>query len=49
MCEWFGWVRGSRVPGRYVHLPGRDIDRAYTAMLEEPRYQRLTKHNQPEV
>ncbi|QLD86159.1 tyrosine-type recombinase/integrase [Natronomonas halophila] len=42
MCEWFGWARGSRVPGRYVHLSGRDIDRAYTAMLDEPGYHRLT-------
>ncbi|WP_435180946.1 tyrosine-type recombinase/integrase [Halorussus sp. AFM4] len=42
MCEWFGWVRGSRVPGRYVHLSGRDIDFAYTAMLNDSGYQQLT-------
>ncbi|MDB2284461.1 tyrosine-type recombinase/integrase [Halorubrum ezzemoulense] len=41
MCEWFGWVPGSRVPGRYVHLSGRDIDRAYVSMLENPGYTRL--------
>jgi integrase len=41
MCEWFGWARGSRVPGRYVHLSGRDIDRAYVAMLAEPEYQQI--------
>lgn len=41
MCEWFGWVRGSRVPGRYVHLSGRDIDRAYVTMLEEPSYEQI--------
>jgi len=29
MCEWFGWVQGSDVPGKYVHLSGRDIDRSY--------------------
>ena len=29
MCEWFGWVQGSDVPARYVHLSGRDIDAAY--------------------
>lgn len=29
MCEWFGWVQGSDVPARYVHLSGRDIDVAY--------------------
>lgn len=43
MCEWFGWVRGSRVPGRYVHLSGRDIDQAYSTMLEHPGYHRLTR------
>lgn len=29
MCEWFGWVQGSDVPGKYVHLSGRDIDQKY--------------------
>lgn len=29
LCEWFGWVQGSDVPARYVHLSGRDIDNAY--------------------
>lgn len=29
MCEWFGWVPGSNMPGKYVHLAGRDIDNAY--------------------
>ncbi|WP_348613014.1 tyrosine-type recombinase/integrase [Halobaculum rarum] len=29
---WFGWVQGSDVPARYVHLSGRDIDNAYDAM-----------------
>lgn len=32
MCEWFGWVQGSDVPARYVHLSGRDIDNAYARM-----------------
>ena len=41
MCVWFGWVPGSRVPGRYVHLSGRDIDHAYQSMLDEPGYTRL--------
>ena len=41
MCAWFGWVPGSRVPGRYVHLSGRDIDQAYVSMLENPGYTRL--------
>jgi len=43
MCVWFGWVPGSRVPGRYVHLSGRDIDHAYQSMLAEPGYTRLTE------
>lgn len=41
MCMWFGWVPGSRVPGRYVHLSGRDIDHAYQSMLNDPSYTRL--------
>jgi integrase len=38
LCEWFGWVQGSDVPARYVHLSGRDIDNAYDEMhgLYEP-------------
>lgn len=29
LCEWFGWVQGSKMPAKYVHLSGRDIDKAY--------------------
>jgi integrase len=38
LCEWFGWVQGSDVPAKYVHLSGRDIDNAYDQMhgLYEP-------------
>jgi integrase len=38
LCEWFGWVQGSKVPAKYVHLSGRDIDNAYDQMhgLYEP-------------
>jgi len=38
LCEWFGWVQGSDVPARYVHLSSRDIDNAYDQMhgLYEP-------------
>lgn len=32
LCMWFGWVQGSDVPAKYVHLSGRDIDDAYDAM-----------------
>ncbi|WP_235853599.1 tyrosine-type recombinase/integrase [Halosimplex salinum] len=42
MCEWFGWARGSRVPGRYVHLSGRDIDNAYLTMLDDPAYEQVS-------
>lgn len=38
LCVWFGWVQGSDVPARYVHLSGRDIDNAYDEMhgIREP-------------
>jgi integrase len=26
MCQYFGWVQGSRMPRTYVHLAGRDLD-----------------------
>lgn len=42
MCVWFRWVPRSRVPGRYVHLSGRDIDHAYQSMLNDPDYTCLT-------
>jgi len=32
MCEFFGWVQGSDMPRIYVHLSGRDIDRAIYRM-----------------
>ncbi|RLI76816.1 integrase [Archaeoglobales archaeon] len=32
MNQWFGWVPASRMPARYVHLSGRDIDRAYAVL-----------------
>lgn len=28
MKEMFGWTQGSKMPGRYVHLSGRDVDSA---------------------
>jgi hypothetical protein len=38
LCEWVGWVQGSNIPSRYVHLSGRDLDNAYDQMhgLYEP-------------
>ncbi|MFB6105065.1 MAG: tyrosine-type recombinase/integrase, partial [Halobacteriaceae archaeon] len=32
LCEWFGWVQGSDVPAKYVHLSGRDLDDAYAEL-----------------
>ena len=32
MNKWFGWVPGSRMTAKYVHLSGRDIDRAYAIL-----------------
>jgi len=46
LCEWFGWVRGSRIPGRYVHLSGRDIDQAYMTTLSHPNYRRISPDNE---
>ncbi|WP_416839113.1 tyrosine-type recombinase/integrase [Haloferax sp. DFSO52] len=59
LCAWFGWVQGSNVPAKYVHLSGRDIDNAYDAMHglyvpeedgDEPRVQtcgRCQELNEP--
>lgn len=49
MCAWFGWVPGSRVPGRYVHLSGRDIDEAYVSMLNTSGYTRLLQSDGSEA
>lgn len=47
LCEWFGWVQGSDVPARYVHLSGRDIDSTYDQLhgLSEPE----EEEQQPDV
>ncbi len=26
LCEFFGWIQGSKAPQTYVHLSGRDVD-----------------------
>jgi integrase len=61
LCEWFGWVQGSDVPARYVHLSGRDLDKAYDTMHglhdpeedeDEPKIRecdRCQKLNKPEA
>ncbi|MCO8242991.1 tyrosine-type recombinase/integrase [Haladaptatus sp. AB643] len=45
LCEWFGWVQGSKIPARYVHLSGRDIDNAYRALFDEQAYNSLPQPN----
>ena len=32
LCEHFGWVQGSRVVRRYIHLTGRDVDRVLISL-----------------
>ncbi|PTD94648.1 integrase [archaeon SCG-AAA382B04] len=29
LCQWFGWVQGSDMPQRYIHLSGKDLDNSY--------------------
>jgi integrase len=31
-CEYFGWVQGSKAPATYIHLSGKDLDRALLKM-----------------
>jgi site-specific recombinase XerD len=33
MCKMFGWVLGSNMPRTYVHLSGRDVDKAVLKSL----------------
>jgi len=44
MCEFFGWTQGSKMPRIYVHLSGRDIDRAITRIygMEEEEIKEKT-------
>jgi site-specific recombinase XerD len=32
LCYWFGWAQGSRIPSRYIHLSGQDMDSTLDAM-----------------
>jgi site-specific recombinase XerD len=34
MCTFFGWVQGTQVVRRYVHLSGKDVDDALLALNE---------------
>lgn len=47
LCAWFGWVQGSDVPARYVHLSGRDIDDAYDQL--HGLYQPDEDEDEPDV
>lgn len=52
MCEWFGWVQGSDIPGKYVHMCGRDIDSDYARLYgiedeEEPEKSELAPKECP--
>ncbi len=47
MNEFFGWVQGSNMPRIYVHLSGRDIDKAinkiYGLEVEEEEKEKMAK------
>ena len=46
MRQYFGWVQGSDMPRIYVHLSGRDIDKAVYkmyGMLGEEEEERKVK------
>jgi integrase len=32
LCQHFGWIQGSRVVRRYIHLTGKDIDRVLISL-----------------
>jgi integrase/recombinase XerD len=35
MCTFFGWVQGTQVVRRYIHLSGKDVDNALLALNEQ--------------
>jgi methionyl-tRNA synthetase len=39
LCYWFGWAIGSRIPGVYIHLSGKDMDN----VVDEMRGRTTTK------
>ena len=51
MCQWFGWKQGSRMPGKYIHMSGRDLDRDYARLHgiedEEPDHSKLSPESCP--
>jgi ribosomal protein L40E len=34
MCVFFGWQHGTKVVRRYIHLSGKDVDKALIALTE---------------
>src|SRR5215204_3725212 len=34
MCVFFGWQHGTKVVRRYIHLSGKDVDKALIALNE---------------
>lgn len=51
MCQWFGWKQGSRMPAKYIHMSGRDIDLDYARLHgiedEEPDHSKLSPESCP--
>jgi len=51
MCQWFGWKQGSRMPAKYIHMSGRDLDIDYARLHgiedEEPDYSKLSPKSCP--
>jgi hypothetical protein len=37
MCVFFGWIVGTKVVRRYIHLSGRDVDNVLIALNEGGR------------
>jgi len=44
LCQWFGWVQGSRTPRVYVHLSGKDLDMDYARLygIEDEEEERIS-------
>jgi hypothetical protein len=53
LCEYLGWVQGSRMTSTYVHLSGRDVDGAIIRLYglggedERPEESRLKPRRRP--
>jgi integrase len=47
MCEYFGWVQGSRMPAVYVHLSGRDVDDRLLEFYNLKKDRKAMEENKP--